>query len=113
LTVYVGVPFGREGGWVAELSDAQARDPEGARKRVVLAHVGFHVSAVLDNAQEGHLSAPFVPIVSWETEEELVRVIGRLAVHLADRGALPLATRRPGRIRWHGWDSGPSPTLPL
>ena len=100
LTVYVGVPFAREGGWVAELSDIQARYPEGAWKRAVLVHADFHVSGVLDNAREGHLSAPFVPVIEWETEAQLVRVASRLAVHLAERGALPRATRRPGRVRW-------------
>ena len=100
LTVYVAVPYAREGGWVAELSDAQARFPEGAGRRAVLAHRDFHVSAVLDNAQDGHLGAPFVPVIEWETEEEVVRIIGRLAVHLAERGTLPVATRRPGRVRW-------------
>lgn len=100
LTAYVGVPFGREGGWVAELSDIQARYPDGAWKRAVLVHAGFHVSAVLDNAREGHLSAPFVPVIEWETEAQLVRIVSRLAVHLAERGALPQATRRPGRLRW-------------
>ena len=100
LTVYVGVPYGREGGWVAELTDAQARCPEGAWKRAVLVHEDFPLSAVLDSAQEGHLAGPFVPVIEWSTEADLVRIVARLAVHLAERGALPRATRRPGRVRW-------------
>lgn len=100
LTVYVGVPFGREGGWVAELSDIQARYPQGAWKRAVLVHVDLPLSAVLDNARAGHLSQPFVPVIEWATEDELVRVASRLAVHLAERGCLPRATRRLGRVRF-------------
>lgn len=111
LTVYVAVPFAREGGWVAEVSDAQARYPEGAWKRAVLVRSDFVLTAVLDNAQEGHLDAPFVPVLEWETEDELVRVIGRLAVHLAERGALPAATRRPGRLRWGEASGGPAVPL--
>ena len=99
LVVYIGTPTAREGGWVAELSDIQARYPEGAWKRAVLVHENFHVSGVLDNAQEGHLSEPFVPIIEWASEAELIKVIERLAVHLHERGSLPRATARKGRIR--------------
>lgn len=99
LTVYIGVPTAREGGWVAELSDIQARYPEGAYKRAVLVHEDFHVSGVLDNALEGHLSDPFVPVIVWAAEQELVKVISVLAAHLHERGTLPQATKRKGRVR--------------
>jgi hypothetical protein len=99
LVAYVGVPFGREGGWSSELSDAQARYPEGARKRVVLIRDDFPLSQVLSNEHEGHLSDPFVSVIAWSNEEELARVIGRLAVHLAEFGSLPEATKRKGRLR--------------
>src|SRR5581483_1113939 len=99
FTVYVAAPWGREGGWSSEFSDIQARQPEGARKRAILTHVDFPLSQVVSNEHEGHASEPFVTTINWESEDELVAIISRLAVHLAERGELPAATRRKGRLK--------------
>lgn len=99
LCVYVGLVESREGGWCSELSDIQARYPEGASKRVVLLEAGFPLSRVLANDMGGHLSDPFVPVINWETEDELIAVIMRCAAALHERGVLPVAMHERGRLR--------------
>lgn len=99
LTVYIGIPEGREGGWNSEISDIQARYPEGADKRVVLLRSDFPLSQVLSNEHGGHLADPLVRVYDWDNEAELVSLISNLATVIAERGQLPQATRRPGRLR--------------
>lgn len=99
FTVYIGIAIGRGEGWSSEFSDIQARYPEGARKRAILLHADYPLSQIVSNEYGGHASEPFVTIIEWETEEQLLNIITRLAVHLHERGDLPAVTKRPGRLK--------------
>jgi len=82
LAVYVGWVQGRGDGWVSELTAMQVKHPERAPRRLVALEEGYPLTTILDPGSAGYLSDPPLQIEWWWGEEDLLKLVERVA----DRG---------------------------
>ncbi len=89
LAVYMAVPEGREGGWVAELVAMQLRHPEAASKRVLMVKEGYELSSMLKAEEGAYLADPPVATMPWGDEGELLSRTNAVAAYVALNGFVP------------------------